>query len=182
MAYTNFYLVNMDKMTKMHLPHGLWDKIFPDPIDEKEKHIPIRLRQLKTFKFRDVFPQRKLDNKYYLRYLMEQTGVMGEEKNFGMCMEKVCKWCLNYDIICVPWFEELEDLVLTGTLDVHEKTGKFYHYIRKIKIKWIKLMSRWRIYKLTHWKRQYKSTRSSEWATRGIVSDHIIMGEENNGT
>ncbi len=137
-----WYLIKPDKKQKMHLNNGFWGRIFPDPIKDNELS--------KRFKISDVFKSRKMEKKNYLKYLMDQVDLVGEVENFDKVMKKICNWCGEDDIICVPDTFIHFEYVLTGTLLKGERTGYINHYLWLNRIKWNTLMSKWRLWKISH--------------------------------
>jgi hypothetical protein len=153
-AYHDYHLLNPAKKVKMHLPFLNWGMVLPDPGVK--------------FKISDALHPHRLSNKSYLHYLLTQLGSHQNEKELAKDIEKICKWCGDYDILLVRYPKEVENIVLTATFYKFETVGTLHHYIgRFIHRPWQDLKLRWRLWRVAHKSRRSLSAKRNEWVQRG---------------
>lgn len=151
------YLINKKKNIKMNIGMGSWENILPD--------------NQESFKISDILIDHKIENKYYLKYMIDQIRITSTVEEFAKHVEKICKWCGEDDIICVPHTYEHFDYILTASLVEGEAIGHANHYLWTMRVKWNHLMSKWRVWKLTHFK-QKRSAKRQNFILEGTAQQY----------
>lgn len=171
------YLVRRGGKEKMNIGIANWFTIFPRTL--KDETINTSKTNIvdngNFFKISDVFPAHRISRKPYLKFLADQVGITNEDE-FGVYIEKICNWCGDDDILFVPTSVEQGGCILTASLVDGEKVGYLNHQIGRVRNQWRKMMSKYRVWKLTHFKPK-KSANRQNFIMDGSATATQIQGE-----
>lgn len=165
LAVINWYLIKVSKREKFHLGFKLWDTIFPD-----SNICRPRMSVEHPLKFKDIFLERKMSNRRYLEYLVDNinshSSVPYDVDYFEKIIKKIGQWSGDDAIILVTHNYDHFDYVMTGSIVDGDKIGRWNHFLNKIRLYIKRQLSRWRLYRLINGSKRKKQAHAEGVATK----------------